>query len=244
MQVIADLRNQLAKSSGVKTAQVKPNPKDGLRYVYVEPGEFMMGCSPGDTECDGKNDKPHRVRLTRAFWIGQTEVTQSAYQRVTGKNPSEFKGADRPVEQVDWTEAAAYCRAVGMRLPTEAEWEYAARAGTATARYGALDEVAWYGNNSKSSTQPVAAKKPNAWGLYDTLGNVWEWTADWYDPAYYGASPAPAEDPRGPTQGTSRVLRGGSWSNGPGLVRVSVRVRYVPTFRDYVVGFRCAGELP
>ena len=242
LQVIADLRNKLAQSSGVKTGQVKPNPKDGLRYVYIEPGEFLMGCSPGDTECDDKNEKPHRVRLTRAFWIGQTEVTQAAYQKLIGKNPSNFQGADRPVEQVDWKEAAAYCRAVDMRLPTEAEWEFAARAGSATARYGPLDEVAWYTSNSKSSTQPVAAKKPNAWGLYDTLGNVWEWTADWYDPAYYGASPA--ENPTGPAKGDQRVLRGGGWVYIPAVVRVSVRLRLGPTYRILGIGFRCAGELP
>ncbi len=240
LQVIADLRNELAKRSGVKTGQVKPNPKDGVRYVYIEPGEFLMGCSPGDQDCEGTGEKPlHRVRLTRAFWIGQTEVTQSAYQRVTGNNPSQFKGVDRPVENVDWAEAGAYCRTVGLRLPTEAEWEYAARAGNPQSRYGVIDEVAWYGN-SKGSTQPVAAKKPNAWGLYDMLGNVWEWNADWYGSGYYGTFPT--ENPLGPGAGTQRVLRGGSWIYDPQDVRVSYRYRVGPTYRGSDIGFRCAGE--
>ena len=110
--------------------------------------------------------------------MGQTPVTQEAYQRVIGSNPGNFTGARLPVGQVTWDQSKSYCEAVGMRLPTEAEWEYAARAGSPAARYGNLDEIAWYTGNSGSKTHEVGQKKPNDFGLYDMLGNVWQWTAD------------------------------------------------------------------
>ena len=140
-----------------------------------------MGCSPGVAGCLEPEKPQHPVRIGTGFWLGQTEVTQAAYEKLTKRNPSNLKGSDRPVEQVSWEEANAYCKDVGMRLPSEAEWEFAARAGSNGARYGNLAEVAWYRPNSASMTQPVAARQPNAWGLYDMLGNAWEWTNDWYD---------------------------------------------------------------
>ena len=115
------------------------------------------------------------MKISKGFWIGQTEVTQSAYEKLMRKNPSLLKGPQRPVEDVSYVEAVQYCKAAGSRLPTEAEWEYAARAGSTTARYGVLDAIAWHSGNSKKTTHPVKQKLPNAWGLYDTLGNVWEW---------------------------------------------------------------------
>jgi formylglycine-generating enzyme required for sulfatase activity len=136
-------------------------------------------------------------------------VTQEAYRRVTGQDPSNFKGGRRPVENVDWNQAQAYCQAVGMRLPTEEEWEYAARAGDTSPRYGNLDAVAWYSGNSGSQTHEVGQKQPNAWGLYDMLGNVWEWTASDY-------------------AANTKVQRGGSCYYGSLNVRVSFRDRYVP----------------
>jgi len=188
--------------------EARENPKDKLRYVWIPPGNFMMGCSPGDLECFEDEKPPHEVIITHGFWIGQTEVTQAAYGTVMQTNARHFKASDRPVEQVSWDEAKAYCEAVGMRLPTEAEWEYAARAGSTEARYRAIDRAAWYADNSQYRTHPVATKASNAWGLYDTLGNVWEWVEDWYDSAYYKQNVS--TDPPGPNASSDygRVVRG------------------------------------
>jgi formylglycine-generating enzyme required for sulfatase activity len=223
------------------TDRIRVNPKDGLKYVWIPPGTFTMGCSPEDSECFEDETPAHQVTITKGFWIGQTQVTQPAYERVMAKTPSYFKGADRPVENVSWTEAQEYCRAVGGRLPTEAEWEYAARAGSQAARYGELDEIAWYAGNSGKQTRRVGQKQPNAWGLYDTLGNLWEWVADWYDDKYYTKSPQ--EDPRGPSSGKLRVLRGGSWYGDRMDLRAAYRLRFVPDNRYVLIGFRCALEV-
>jgi len=213
--------------------RTKANPKDGLTYVWIPPGTFMMGCSPGDTECFAYERPAHWVTIKKGFWYGQTLVTQQAYQRVTGQNPSSFNGANLPVEQVNWDEAKAYCAAIGGRLPTEAEWEYAARAGSTGARYGNLNEIAWY-----SGRHEVGQKQANAFGLYDTLGNVWQWTADWFGDYLSGAQ----SDPSGVARGQYRVMRGGTWSDSPQYVRVSDRDRYEPGGSNYYIGLRCVGE--
>jgi formylglycine-generating enzyme required for sulfatase activity len=206
------------------------NPKDGLTYVWIPAGLFQMGCSPGDNKCDSGDEPAKRVTIAKGFWLGESEVPQAAYEKVTGKNPSHFgsyfKGANRPVEQVTWDDAGAYCRAIEGRLPREVEWEYAARAGTKGARYGELDRAAWYQQNSGSSTHPVEQKDPNGWGLYDMLGNVWEWV----------------EDPYPGTEGQARTLRGGSWAEPARNVRSSGRIGVWPSFRDDHVGFRCVLE--
>ena len=224
-----------------KSGTCRVNPIDGLTYVYIAPGRFTMGASPGDTECRDSERPAHEVQITRGFWIGQTPVTQAAYAKVMkGANPSHFKGAEQPVENVSWEDASAYCKAVGMRLPTEAEWEYAARAGNGNARYGPLDGIAWYGANSGGETHPAGRKEANAWGLHDTLGNILEWVSD-----RYGAYELQAvSDPVGPPNGAERVLRGGSWYSTPASVRVSYRNGYVTSVRNDGFGFRCAGELP
>lgn len=130
-----------ATKGALIAGQTRENPNDGLKYVYIPAGKLTMGCAPGDTECDNDEKPPHEVTITKAFWLGQTPVTQEAYQRVIGTNLSYFKGPRLPVETVNWYEARSYCEVVGMRLPTEAEWEYAARAGSTAARYGNLDET-------------------------------------------------------------------------------------------------------
>jgi formylglycine-generating enzyme required for sulfatase activity len=227
-----------AQRGDTKTNAAKTNTKDGLRYLWIPPGAFTLGCSPGDGECYGDEKPAHRVTLTKGFWLGETEVTQAAYQRVTGKNPSNFKGLSLPVEQVTWVEANTYCGAIGGRLPTEAEWEYAARGGSAGSRYGDVAQVAWYGGNSRSTTHPVGQKQANGYGLHDMLGNVVEWTNDWHS----SAISKDATDPKGPPSGEFKALRGGGWFDDGTLIRASYRSRIEIGDRDYNIGFRCVGE--
>jgi formylglycine-generating enzyme required for sulfatase activity len=207
------------------SGQVRTNPKDGLIYVYIGPGRYRMGCSEGDTECFAWEKPAQDMIVPRGFWIGQTEVTQTAFRHIMGRNPSKYRGDQLPVDQVSWYDARSYCGAVGLRLPTEAEWEYAARGGTTSARYGPVDDIAWTDGNSNDSTHPVATKHPNAYGLYDMIGNVWEWVED-----------ALAAEP------SKRVLRGDSFYNRPGHARVSDRLWALPETAHRDMGFRCAGD--
>jgi formylglycine-generating enzyme required for sulfatase activity len=223
-----------------KTGDIKVNPKDGLKYVWIAPATFRMGCSQEDSNCSYDEMPAHSVTITKGFWIGQTEVTQAAYERAIGLNPSHFKGPTLPVESISWDEARAYCVAAGMRLPTEAEWEYAAQGGNPPVSYGRLDALAWYSGNSENKTNVVARKERNGYGLYDMLGNVWEWVADWYGEKYYGSSPA--SDPKGPSSGEHRTLRGGSWHDVAWRARVGYRNRSGPANRANVIGVRCAGD--
>jgi formylglycine-generating enzyme required for sulfatase activity len=226
------------------------NAKDGLKYMWIPPASFRMGCSAGDTDCDDGEKPPHEVTLTKGFWLGQTEVTVKAYKRFakgTGKampktpsfNPG-WSNEQMPIVNVSWGDARAYCVWAGGRLPTDAEWEYAARAGSSQARYGKLDEIAWYTSNSGDQAHVVAQKRPNGFGLFDMLGNVWEWVNDWYGENYFQTSPF--QDPAGPTSGTLRVLRGGSWGSVPGNVRVSERSMGF-SGADDIKGARCVGDL-
>jgi formylglycine-generating enzyme required for sulfatase activity len=226
-------------------ARTKVNPQDGLTYVWIPPGTFQMGCSPDDSECESREKPAHSVTLTRGFWIGQTPVTQAAYAKVVGgkSSSSHFEKGDQfPFEAVSWDDAQAYCNGVAMRLPTEAEWEYAARGGSPAARYAPLDRVAWYHANIGGKTHPVAQKEANAYGLYDMLGSVYEWVADWDGP--YDA--AGAVDPKGPPPGRFRLLRGGYWTLDASHIRVSVRHQANPKpgfGSSYLgTGFRCAGN--
>ncbi len=226
--------------------------------VWIAPGMFTMG-SPSPEQDRGSDEGPQTVvTVTQGFWMSQQETTQAEYQAVMGSNPSYFTGdAQRPVEQVAWYEATNYCgkvtareRAAGRlpaghvyRLPTEAEWEYACRAGTATrfsygddSSYTSLGNYAWYNGNSGSQTHPVGQKLPNAWGLYDMQGNVWEWCQDWYG-TYPGGS---AADPRGANTGSDCLRRGGSWFNNGVMCRPAGRGGSRPDVRYSNLGFRPA----
>ena len=232
---------------GVSTGK-KTNGPNGTVWVEIPAGCFMMGCSPGDTDCFSNENPSHSVTLS-GFDILETEVTEAQYLAVTGDDPSCDYGAgggpDSPVECVDWYEAKAFCDAVGGRLCTEAEWEYAARGGTTTKYYcgnssGCLDGIAWYSSNSGGHKHNVKGKSPNAYGLYDMLGNVWEWTADWYSSSYYSGSPA--NNPQGPNSGSARVKRGGGFvSVVDYYLRVSFRYYAYPSYDYYyyLLGLRC-----
>jgi formylglycine-generating enzyme required for sulfatase activity len=208
--------------------------------VYVEGGEFMMGSESGSSD-----EKPVHKVVVKSFYIDKYEVTQSEYEKVMGNNPSYFKNPSAPVEQVSWNDAVAYAQKIGKRLPTEAEWEYAARGGNKSKGYkysgsNSIGDVAWYDSNSSSKTRPVGTKEPNELGIYDMSGNVWEWCSDWYSDTYYSSSPL--TNPTGPSSGTYRVLRGGSWVTDDIYCRVAFRVRSYPTYRLYSVGFRCVQD--
>ena len=225
------------------SASKQPVPSvDGM--VWIEGGTFMMGSEGEGSWLSGggfQDEKPqHKVSLD-GFYMDTTEVTQEQCERAIGKNPSKFKNCQTcPVDNVTWNEAKEYCQKIGKRLPTEAEWEYAARAGTRTRFYWGNtkdDNYMWYMGNAHHQTHPVAQKQPNAWRLYDMSGNVSEWCADWYDKSYYGGSPE--RNPQGPVSGKTRVLRGGDWISG-GLVPSSTRrLDNKPDKRNNYYGFRC-----
>jgi formylglycine-generating enzyme required for sulfatase activity len=244
-------RKVTIEKSGPAARAARMNPKDGLKYVRIPPGTFMMGCSPDDDECSYDEKPPHQVTITKGFWLGQTEVTVAAYKRfakATGRPmPSapyfnaEWNNDDMPIVNVSWDDAHEYCVWAGGRLPTEAEWEYAARGGSTEARYGDLDRIAWYGRNSRNQAHAVAQKQANGFGLFDMLGNASEYVNDWYKDNYYDDSPS--QDPTGPASGQLHTARGRSYSNIPGLLRVSNRDWVVPAYRLQDLGFRCGGEV-
>ena len=219
-----------------------------MKLVLIPAGELMMGSDESDESAYHDEKPQHRVEITEPFYLGASEVTQEQYQRVMGKDPSRFEGdPQRPVETVSWEDAVEFCWRLSeregntYRLPTEAEWEYAARAGSTTNwcfgdSESQLGDYAWYGENSGRTTHPVARKKPNAWGLYDMHGNVWEWCRDWFDSDYYGNSPG--NDPMGPSSGTDRVLRGGSWDSSARRCRSALRNYASPASVYLHLGFR------
>lgn len=219
----------------------------GMDFVLIPAGEFHMGFDDGD-----EDEKPvHLVRITKPFYLGKYQVTQGQWQAVMGDNPSHFKGdPNRPVERVSWEDTQEFLRRLSKkeggkpyRLPTEAEWEYAARAGS-TGAYcfgndvSQLERYAWHSANAEGTTHPVGLLKPNVWGLHDVHGNVWEWVSDWYDETYYQQSPT--DDPQGPEQGSARSVRGGSWLYHPRYARASRRYGSGPGSRAVTYGLRCA----
>jgi formylglycine-generating enzyme required for sulfatase activity len=229
-----------------------------IEMLLVPPGTFMMGCSPPlGRECLCEENPVHQVTLTQPFYLGRYEVTQAQWTAVMGSNPSSFQSPsdqvpvdqvpNRPVEQVSWNMIQGFNAATGLRLPTEAEWEYACRAGTTTAfnlppdgtdNDGLLGQLAWFNANAGGQTRPVGQKSPNALGLHDMHGNVWERVQDWYSDSYYSLSPD--IDPPGPANGTRRALRGGSWRYGSRVCSASYRIGNAPGFVSGNVGFRAA----
>jgi formylglycine-generating enzyme required for sulfatase activity len=220
----------------------------GMEFVLIPAGKFMMGGRANSFE-----RPPHIVTLSQPFYFQTTQVTQGQWQKVIGDNPSYFKdcGDDCPVEQVSWNEAQDFIKRLNeieekdnYRLPTEAEWEYACRAGTTTEFFfgdddSKLSEYGWYSKNSREKTHPVGQKNPNVWGLYDMHGNVWEWVEDDYHNNYEGTPSdggAWSDKPRG----ANRVMRGGSWYNGAHGCRSAIRDFFSPVSRYYFIGFRLA----
>jgi formylglycine-generating enzyme required for sulfatase activity len=227
-----------------------------LELIWVKPGTFTMGSARDEPERDKAEGPVTRVTLSDGFWLGKTEVTQAQYQFLMGANPSTFKAAGpaAPVERVSWIDAMAFCRKLTERereagrlpegcvytLPTEAQWEYAHRAGSTSAYPGEPDATAWYDRNSGGSTHPVATKRANPWGFHDMAGNVLEWCLDWYGP-YPGAA---VTDPAGPGRGYYRIARGGSWRTDAKLGRSAARAGGSAGRLDYTMGFRVALSRP
>ena len=236
-------------------------------YVEIPSGSFMQG-SPASEEGRRDTEVPQRrVTISRAFALKATPVTQGEWQEIMGNNPSRFSscGSNCPVEMVSWFDAVEYLNRLsereglekcyegsresihfkgldceGYRLPTEAEWEYAARAGTTGARYGDLDQIGWHRGNSGRRTRPVGQKQANQWRLYDMIGNVFEWTWDWYGEYEAGN----VTDPVGPSTGSNRVYRGCSWGSDASFCRAASRLRDTPAIRVNFVGFRPARTIP
>ena len=220
----------------------------GMEFVHIPSGKFHMGSTTGDPD-----EQPvHEVTISKPFYIGKYEVTQAQWEAVMGNNPSLFQGdPNRPVEQVWWTDVQEFIEKLNAkeghrhyRLPTEAEWEYAARAGSTTAfSFGddpsELGKYAWYKDNSEGQTHPVGQLRPNAWGLHDVHGNVWEWVQDWYQ----RYTPEAVTDPQGPQSGTHRSRRGCGWNNFMPYCRTANRYSVIG-YRDDFLGFRLVRTIP
>jgi len=239
--------------SGLKNIETLTNDY-GMTFVLVQPGTFVMGSPENELGRDSKEIQ-HSVTFTQAFYIQTTEVTQGQWKAVMGNNPSYFSscGDNCPVEKVSWNDVMEFIISLNekenkleYRLPTEAEWEYAARAGSTSAFANGkisetgcaldvnLNEMGWYCGNENSKTHPVAQKNANAWGLFDMHGNVWEWCNDWYD-SYPDIS---VTNPTGPSSGTQRVLRGGDWGSPSQSSRSAKRSATFPSYCDSNFGFR------
>jgi len=239
-------------AAAMKNRNVELPGKVKMELIWIEPGNFTMGSPSAEAGRIAHEGPQTQVTLTKGFWLGKYVVTQGQYEAVMGMNPSFFTaaGKDTPVEQVAWGDAMTFCqkltaqeKAAGrlpsgyvFSLPTEAQWEYACRAGTTGPFAGNLGAMAWYADNSGGTTHRVGTKQPNAWGLYDMHGNVWEWCADWYGP-YPGGSET---DPAGAASGPGRVFRGGSWHNDAASCRSAYSTNIQPGYRSESLGFRLA----
>jgi formylglycine-generating enzyme required for sulfatase activity len=227
----------------------------GMEFVLIPAGTFTMGSPDSDTNAEDNEKPAHQVTISQPFYMGKYEVTQAQWKSIMGTNPSELKGDNHPVETVSWEDVQQFIRRLNKqekqasgtlcRLPTEAEWEYVARAGTTT-RYSFgdnavhLEDYGWYSENSGNTIHPVGKKLRNPWGLYDMHGNVSEWVQDWYADDHYTHSPS--RDPQGPATGAYRVIRGGGWDGPAQYVRAAGRFANDPGYRDLGIGFRCSSS--
>jgi formylglycine-generating enzyme required for sulfatase activity len=223
----------------------------GMEFVLIPVGSFTMGEDKNFEKVRNDEMPQHRVTISKPFYLGKYEVTQAQWTAVMENNPSKFKGQDNPVEQVSWEDAQTFISRLNKkeghgryRLPTEAEWEYAARAGTTGAySFGddadSLGRYAWYRDNSGDKTHPVGRKEANPWGLHDMHGNVYEWVQDWKG----DYSSASVTDPKGPSAGSNRVIRGGGWNGSTGYCRAAGRGGRSPGYRGRRLGFRLALSL-
>jgi formylglycine-generating enzyme required for sulfatase activity len=216
-----------------------------MSFAFCPAGSFTMG-SPSSEEGRSGKENQALATMSKCYWVAKTEVTQAQWQAVMGTNPSGFKGDDLPVENVSWSDVQEFIAKVNARgvipgvwkmvLPTEAQWEYACRAGeTGPYSGGSIEQLAWYDEKSEKQSHPVGTKKPNAWGLHDMHGNVWEWCADWHDDRLSGGT-----DPNGASSGVYRVLRGGSWNHDAAHCRAAFRSWHFPNSRSNELGFRPA----
>ena len=251
MSDVTALVNLIINGGGESEFKNRTFTVNGVSFemIAVEGGTFTMGATDEQASDAYSDEKPtHQVTLS-SYYIGKTEVTQELWQAVMGSNPSGFSGANLPVEKVSWEDCQIFIAILNeltgkyFRLPTEAEWEYAARGGSKSQGYkysgsNTVDDVAWYPSNSSSKTHPVATKAPNELGIYDMSGNVLEWCRDWYSSSYYSSSSQ--YNPTGPASGSRRVYRGGSWGSSARLCRVSYRDYNGPSYRFYNLGLRLA----
>ncbi len=237
------LKNKSVKPA-VTPLMTHVNSVDKTLYVRIPAGNYVRGCTPEQTACGADARPALQVEISSPFWIAQTPVTTQNYQtylRATSFQTLADSQSPRipydPVTQVSWHDASNYCQWAGGRLPFEAEWEYAARSGE-----NGAEPVGWFLSDSGSGTHRVATVPPNRWSLYDTLGNVWEWCLDWYDPQYYSHSPS--SSPLGPDTGSRRIIRGGSWRDDAGGIFTYTRNSLPPESRADNVGFRCVVNRP
>lgn len=203
-------------------------------FRWCPPGTFTMGLLESESRRPF-HETQHQVTLSKGFWIMETEVTQRQWQAVMGYNPSHFKDDNCPVENVSWDECQAFCRKTELQIPTEAQWEYACRAGKPGLYAGNIGEMAWFKSNSGKRTHPVGTKRSNAWGLFDMYGNVYEWCQDWEED-YSGDNET---DPTGPEYGVYRVHRGGCWAQDAEFCKSGCRNGREPNDPAFIIGFRC-----
>ena len=256
-----EVNNQIFEE--IKKTNLIEIPKDfvnsiNMQFALIPAGEFVMGALPTDKDANNDEHPIHKVRITQRFYISKFLTTQGNWKSIMNNNPSYFKklGENHPVERVSWDLIQDFIKKLnekeklspkeGYRLPTEAEWEYACKAGSHTKFFHGnnsnfLEEYAWNSYNSNRTTQPVGTKKPNAFGIFDTLGNVREWCQDWYGPTFYDKSSL--NDPKGPPKGDYKVMRGGSWHCVPRLTRTTQRYHHTPASKSFLIGFRLVKQI-